>query len=586
MIEELRIRGIGVIDEACVELSPGLTVITGETGAGKTMVLSGLELLRGGRADTGMLRDSDGSAEVDAVVQIAVTGADSGTALLVEQFEELGLDAPQDGVLITRRTVAASGRSRAYLDSRPVPVSALAQVWSHIATVHGQMDQARLREPAWQREMIDRFGGSTLVDVRDRYQQTWRQWQQASDELEQARSGAQEAERTAALLRLGIAEIDEVAPEVGEDSALDAQAAVLTHAGSLRDGAMAARGWLSGTGDDIDAAAALTRIAKAREELATIVHVDDRVRELADRVAAALVDIGDIAGELGEYIRGLDADPARQAWVEERRAKLSALRKSYGSSIDEVLRWRAEAAEQIEAFDSGAGRIEELQAQVAELAQLASVQAQDLSALRRQAAQTMTAAVHAELAELAMPEAMLQVEIDSTTDPISLHAHGGDTISITLVPHKGATARPIGKGASGGELSRLALAFEVALVDSAPVPTMIFDEVDAGVGGAVAVEVGRRLARLSHSVQVVVVTHLPQVAAFADRHLVVTKSGDGSVTSADVTKVEGGDRVAELVRMLSGLEGSATGAAHAQELLELARTEAGGAPLRPGTGAR
>ncbi|HEV8023765.1 MAG TPA: hypothetical protein VGP37_02630, partial [Candidatus Nanopelagicales bacterium] len=268
------------------------------------------------------------------------------------------------------------------------------------------------------------------------------------------------------------------------------------------------------------------------------------------------------------------------------RAKLTALRKSYGSSIDDVLRWRAEAAAQIETFDSGAGRIEELQAQVAELAQLASAQAQELSALRRQAAQTMTASVHAELAELAMPDARLHVEIDSTTDPASLHSHGGDAISITLIPHKGASARPIGKGASGGELSRLALAFEVAMVDSAPVPTMVFDEVDAGVGGAVAVEVGRRLARLSRSVQVVVVTHLPQVAAFADRHLVVTKSGDGSVTSADVIAVEGADRVGELVRMLSGLEGSATGAAHAQELLNLARAEAGGAPLRPGTGPR
>lgn len=586
MIEELRICGIGVIDEARVELDPGLTVITGETGAGKTMVLSGLELLRGGRADTGVLRDADGSAEVDAVVQIPATGDSSDGGWFVEQFEELGLDAPEDGVLITRRTVAAGGRSRAYLGSRPVPVSALAQVWSHIATVHGQMDQARLREPAWQRNMVDRFGASALARVRDRYQQTWRRWQHSRAELEQAQSGAQEAERTAALLRLGIAEIDEVAPEVGEDSALDAQAAVLTHAGALRDGVMAARGWLSGAGDDVDAAAALTRIAKAREELATIIQVDDRVRELADRLTASLTEIGDIDGELGEYVRGLDADPARQAWVEERRAKLTALRKSYGSSIDDVLRWRAEAAAQIETFDSGVGRIEELQAQVAELAQLASAQAQELSALRRQAAQTMTASVHAELAELAMPDARLHVEIDSTTDPASLHSHGGDAITITLIPHKGASARPIGKGASGGELSRLALAFEVAMVDSAPVPTMVFDEVDAGVGGAVAVEVGRRLARLSRSVQVVVVTHLPQVAAFADRHLVVTKSGDGSVTSADVIAVEGADRVGELVRMLSGLEGSATGAAHAQELLNLARAEAGGAPLRPGTGPR
>jgi ATPase involved in DNA repair len=206
--------------------------------------------------------------------------------------------------------------------------------------------------------------------------------------------------------------------------------------------------------------------------------------------------------------------------------------------------------------------------------------------LRRAAAERLLASVHEELAHLAMPEARLDVSITSSNEPQALTANGGDVVAITLMPHAGASARPIGKGASGGELSRLALAFEVALADSAPVGTMVFDEVDAGVGGAVAVEVGRRLARLSRHVQVVVVTHLPQVAAFADRHLVVTKSGDGAVTSADVVAVEGPDRVAELVRMLSGLEGSATGAAHAEELLEVARAEAGGAALPAGERSR
>ena len=580
MIEEVRIRGIGVIDEACVQFAPGLTVITGETGAGKTMVLSGLDLLRGGRAEAGMLRDGGAGAEVDAVVSV------DGSSVLLGDFEQLGLSEPEDGAVITRRTIAPGGRSRAYLDARPVPVSTLAQVWSRIVAVHGQMDQAKLREASWQRAMVDRFGGVKLAAALEGYVETWQGWQQARRELEQLRAGAQEAERQATLLRLGIAEIDDVSPESGEDVSLDAEAAVLAHAGALRDGAVAARAKLSGSGDEIDAAAAITRLAGAREELAAIADIDERVRELSARVESVLTECVDVDGELSDYVRQLDADPARQAWVEERRSRLSALRKSYGDTIEDVLRWRADAAEQISAADTSTERIEQLSLAVEELAQAASRQAEELSALRREAAERLVESVHQELTHLAMPEARLDVALTSTSEPQLLNAHGGDTVAITLVPHAGASARPIGKGASGGELSRLALAFEVALADSASVPTMVFDEVDAGVGGAVAVEVGRRLARLARHVQVVVVTHLPQVAAFADKHLVVTKSGDGSVTSADVVAVEGPDRVAELVRMLSGLEGSATGAAHAEELLEVARAEAGGAPRPAGKRAR
>jgi len=577
MIEELRISGIGVIDEACVELDPGLTVITGETGAGKTMVLSGLDLLRGARADVGVLRDAAGSAEVDAVVALGGRLSTDGRAAVGEQFEELGLSWPDDDALITRRTVSAAGRSRAYLSGRPAPVSALAAVWSHLVAVHGQMDQARLREAAWQRNMVDRFGGASLLRVRDEYSRVWREWQQVKAELAALRAGAQEAERTANLLRLAIAEIDEVDPQPGEDAALDAEAAVLAHAGSLRDAAQSAREQLSGSGDDIaiDAGAALTAIAKAKDALGAIAHVDERLAELAARIESLVNEVADVEAELGDYLRGLDADPARQAHVEERRARLAGLRKSYGATIDDVLRWRAESAQQIAAVDHSEERIAELAAREDELARQASAAAVELSKERSTAADALAQAVQVELAALAMPEAQLHIDVVSASDSGSLTEHGGDAVQMSLIPHAGAAARPIGKGASGGELSRLALAFEVALAGGAPVPTMVFDEVDAGVGGAVAVEVGRRLARLSKHVQVLVVTHLPQVAAFADRHLVVTKGSDGAVTSADVVAVDGADRVAELVRMLSGLEGSATGAAHAEELLEVARQEAG-----------
>ena len=569
MIEELRIQGIGVIDEALLSFSPGFTVITGETGAGKTMILSGLELLRGARLDSGQLRDATSGAEVDAVVTLDDAHRSGVTSVL----DEMGVPLDDDAVIV-RRTVATQGKSRAHVAGRPVPLSALGDVWAALLAVHGQADQARLREATWQRVVVDRFGGPALAGQLKAYEQTWQQWQQVRRELQDLRSSAEERERTSALLRLGIAEIDEVAPQVGEDEALDVEAGVLAHAGALREVAVAARMVLSGSEEDIDPTAVLTRVAQARESLDSIAHVDERLAALAKRVATLTTEVVDIDAELGDYLRTLDADPERQAWVEARRSRLAALRKSFGASIDEVLRWRDESAEQVAAFDDSAERIAELEAGRDELAQRAREQAAALSTSRTAAAAALANAVEAELGGLAMTDARVLIEM--TSDSETLRAHGADTVTISLVPHAGASPRPIGKGASGGELSRLALAFEVALAGDSPVPTMVFDEVDAGIGGAVAVEVGRRLSRLAQHVQVIVVTHLPQVAAFADRHLVVTKGTDGSVTSATVRETEGDDRVKELVRMLSGLEESTTGAAHARELLELAALERGG----------
>lgn len=566
VIEELRIQGIGVIDEARLEFAPGLNVITGETGAGKTMILSGLELLRGARAEAGQLRDADAGAEVDAVVAID----DANQLVVAQALDELAVPV-EDDALIIRRTVAPQGRSRAHVAGRPVPLSALADVWQHLLAVHGQADQARLRESAWQREVVDRFGGKAVSDKRRAYELAWSELQDLRRELLELKGSAEERARSAALLRLGIAEIDDVAPEVGEDEALDAEAAVLAHAGALRDAALTVRAALSGVGDDIDPSAVLTRLAQARESLDSVADVDERLAVLATRVAALTNEVVDIDAELGDYLRSLDADPQRQAWVEERRGRLAALRKSFGATLEEVLRWREDSAAQVSAVDNSAERIEHLSQREKELSSQVEQLARGLSAERSRAAGELVAAVEQELQALAMPDARVAIEV--VCDLASLRSHGADAIAISLVPHPGASPRAIGKGASGGELSRLALAFEVAMAGHSPVPTMVFDEVDAGVGGAVAVEVGRRLARLATRAQVIVVTHLPQVAAFADRHLVVTKNTDGSVTSATVRVTEGDDRVKELVRMLSGLEESTTGAAHARELLALASGE-------------
>ena len=566
MIEELRIQGIGVIDEARLTFSPGLTVITGETGAGKTMILSGLELLRGARLDAGQLRDADAGAEVDAVVVID----DTHRSRVEQALDEIGVPADDDALII-RRTIAPQGKSRAHVAGRPVPLAALSDVWATLIAVHGQADQARLRESTWQRRIVDRFGDADVAAASHAYDLTWNEWQHTRQELQDLRANAEERERTAALLRLGIAEIDDVAPESGEDEALDAEAAVLAHAGALRDAALLARSVLSGVEDDIDPSAVITRLASARDALDSVADVDERLAVLAKRMIALANEVADVDAELGDYLRSLEADPHRQAWVEERRSRLTALRKSFGATIDDVLRWRAESAEQVAAFDDSGERIDALVTLEGQLSDRARKQAAELSGLRQMAATALAQAVQVELRSLAMADASVVIDVQSDLE--DLRAHGADTVTISLVPHAGAAPRPIGKGASGGELSRLALAFEVASVGDAPVPTMVFDEVDAGIGGAVAVEVGRRLARLARHVQVVVVTHLPQVAAFADRHLVVTKGTDGSVTSATVRETEGEDRVKELVRMLSGLEESSTGAAHARELLDVATKE-------------
>lgn len=566
MIEELRIQGIGVIDEARLEFAPGLNVITGETGAGKTMILSGLELLRGARVDSGQLRNSDAGAEVDAVVGID----DSCRPAVANALDEFAVPIEDEAVVI-RRTVSQQGRSRAHVAGRPAPVSLLTDLWQHLLAVHGQADQVRLREAAWPREVVDRFGGQAVAQARKEYLDSWTELQAVRRELQELRDSADERARAATLLRLGIAEIDEVDPQVGEDEALDAEAAVLAHAGALRDATLAVRATLSGAGDDIDPTAVLTQLARARESLDSVASVDERLAAMTTRVAAVVNEVADLDAELSDYLRSLDADPHRQAWVEERRSRLATLRKSFGATLEEVLQWRKVSAAEVTAVDNSSEQIEQLSAREAELLAQAKAQAEELSSQRSQAAQGLVVAVERELQALAMPDARVVIDIES--DVTSLSIYGADSISVSLVPHPGASPRPIGKGASGGELSRLALAFEVAMAGDSPVPTMVFDEVDAGVGGAVAVEVGRRLARLADRTQVIVVTHLPQVAAFANRHLVVEKNTDGSVTSATVRETEGEDRVRELVRMLSGLEESTTGAAHARELLALAATE-------------
>jgi DNA repair protein RecN (Recombination protein N) len=569
-LTELRIRGLGAIDDVTLELGDGLTVVTGETGAGKTMVVTGLTLLFGGRADPGRVR-ANGRAGVEGRLALP---ADSP---VWERAADAGADPDDDGTLILARTVSAEGRSRAHLGGRSVPVGVVAELAEGLLAVHGQSDQLRLSRPAEQRRALDRYAGTGHLELLDRYREAYGRWRQLAGDLERRRRQARELAQAADVLRHGLEEIEAVGPQQGEDDELDAQARRLSDADALRAAADEARTALVGDvtgdlGDDLpqDASAAL-----AIAERALAASDDPTLVMLAQDLNDAVAVVSDVAGQLATYVADLDADPARLAEVMDRRAAITALVRKYadvGEGVAGVLAWAEDARRRLDELDVSDEALEALEAaRDAARAEVDDLGAQ-VSAGRRAAADGFAAEVGRELAGLAMKSARVSFAIDS--DPDAPGPEGIDEVALLMAAHPGAPPRPVHKGASGGELSRVMLAIEVVFAGADPVPVMVFDEVDAGVGGQAAGEIGRRLARLARQHQVVVVTHLAQVAAFADTHLVVDKSPDtgAGVTATDIRAVDGEDRVRELARMLSGLTDSDTGQAHARELLAVAAT--------------
>jgi DNA repair protein RecN (Recombination protein N) len=630
MLEEIRIRGLGVISDAVLELGPGLTVVTGETGAGKTMVVTGLALLFGGRADSSRLRAGVDSASVEGRLLV---GEGSPAALVVT---EAGGDLDSDGSLVLRRVITAAGRSRAVAGGASVPATVLARLAEDLLAVHGQSDQQRLTQPAEQRLTLDRFAGVDLQDCRAAFGQ----WRAAAAELTRRTGAARELAREAELLQHGLDEIARVAPQPGEDVELAALAARLEHSDALRIAARTAHAALLGDPDDPvgDTPDVQTLIAAASRALGQVAGTDAALDQLTGRLAELAAAATDIGSDLAGYQAQLEADPARLAAVHERRAALNGLIRRYGAGpigdaggrfgdagtrygasggIEAVLDWAAEAEQRLAAADTSDEALAALAAERDHAAARFTELAAEVSGQRRLAAEKLSELITAELAGLAMAAATVRVQVrprhpaESAPQvviggqPVGAGPDGVDEVEITLRPHPDAPALPVQRGASGGELSRVMLAIEVALAGADPVPTMVFDEVDAGVGGRAAVEIGRRLARLARNHQVVVVTHLAQVAAFADRHLVVDKSiaeaaegpaaegpaaggpstetaktakaaepakPAGGVTRSDIRSVTGADRLAELARMLAGND-SAVAREHAAQLLDAARED-------------
>jgi len=618
MLEEVRITGLGVINDALLELSPGFTALTGETGAGKTMVVTGLGLLFGGRGDPSRVRPGAQRASVEGRLRTDPRGK------VAQQVEEAGGDLDEDGTLVLTRTVSGEGRSRAFAGGRSVPVSLLTYLADDLVAVHGQSDQQQLLKPGRQRESLDKYAGGVLAEVLADYQRAYQRHRKVHDELSTLTAQARDRAAEAGELRAGLADIEKLNPAAGEAAALRAEEERLANADSLNAAATTAHEALLGdptAGDNgMDA---VTLLGHARRALDGVRRHDTEIDGVATRLSDAAYLVSEVAAELASYIQGIDADPARLAAVQERRASLARVIRLYGpggvnahingtpvqlgaaappdaeqdaadggapdgdagpgapgepgagalfaaeepDDIAYVLEWARLAAGRVTELDGDDDTIVALTAEEAELSAQVTDLAGRLSRLRAEAGERFADDVTAELTALAMPHARVSVALTPLAEP---GPHGADDVEIRLASNPGAPALPLHKGASGGELSRVMLAIEVVFAGADPVPTFVFDEVDAGVGGKAAVEIGRRLAKLARLAQVIVVTHLPQVAAFADNHLVVAKSSDGSITSTSVIRLEHEARVRELSRMLAGLEDSEFGQAHAAELLAMA----------------
>jgi len=563
VIEEIRIRDLGVIAEAQLPVGPGFTAITGETGAGKTMVVTALGLLLGARADSGAVRAGSSGAAVEARWLIPDDGP------VAVRVREAGGDLDPVGEaraeLIVGRSVSVEGRSRATVGGRSVPVGVLDELGGQLVVVHGQSEQLRLRSAGAQRDAVDRFGGVELLHALDLYRDRYSNWLSATGQLETLIAERDRRAQEAEELRLSLAEIEELAPRRGELAELAELAERLGNLEELRQAAVTARESISAQySDAIDAAG---RVDEARHALDRVAAHDTALAPVVDALAAARDALVDASAQLSGYLSSLDAESARELdAVQERRAALTALTRRHGRELDEIIQWYETAGQRLVELDADEERIASLERSATIAQQATDEAAVRLSELRATAAVELASRVSAELGALAMPDARLVVEVTER----ELGATGRDHVAILLQPHPGAEPRPLGRGASGGELSRVMLAIEVVLAASDPVPTFVFDEVDAGVGGGAAIEIGRRLARLAEHAQVIVVTHLAQVAAFASHHLVVVKGSDGQVTASDVRLLEGAQRTAEMARLLSGLPDSSTGLAHAEELLALA----------------
>lgn len=549
LISSLTIRNIGVISSAELQLGRGFTALTGETGAGKTMVLTALGLLMGDRADTGRVRTGEKQLFVEGVIGLE-------DPALIKRLEELGAEI-EAGELIVNRSVSYEGRSRAALGGASVPVSQLEEIFEELVAVHGQSEQLKLRSNSAQREALDGFSPE-IAKARASYQQVFAQYRELSARLERMRSASESDRFKLERIRERLSQIEKVSPNPGEIDELSEQIERLSNVESLREAAVRAREALSSE----DALAAGELIGVARKALET--QNDPILAELYQRLGEVGSLISEANVDLSSYLSQLEADPERLNKLLSRKAELVGLERSLGAGIDELLASIPALQAELLDIDNSDEQIERLEMQLEATLSQAAFAARELTEARQKAAKQVSELVSAELTQLAMGGSRFEIGISPLSD---LELSGNDRVEFLLASHPGAEPRPLSKGASGGELSRIMLALELVLASEKSVPTMVFDEVDAGVGGQAALELAKRLKKLSESTQVIVVTHLAQVAALADHQIRVSKDSSGDITITTVEELTLAEREVEIARMLSGSPDSESAISHAKELL-------------------
>lgn len=552
MIRSVRIRGLGVIDETVLEPSSALTAVTGETGAGKTMVVTGIGLLLGDKADTGLVRHGCDRAVVEAVLDTPDAG----------RVSELG-GTVEDGEVICARHIT-SRRSRALLGGAQVTASQLAHIVGDQVTIHGQSEQVRLVDAARQLDVVDRAAGDELAGYLSRHAQLWSEFRAASQRLQRLNEDRAGAEMEREVLTRRVGEVDAVDPKPHEDDDLIAEMAGLQAAQSIRESLNKADVLLNGVETSTGPQpGALALLEQAVHELDGTGDADPHAAELAERARQMSYDLTDLAASVAGHAARAEADPQRLEELGGRLAAIQRLLRARTTTLDDLLDSTAADRHRLAELDPGATDLDSLGQQVEQLRSELRRSADHMSAVRRRTAVRLAAEVRPELAALAMPHARLEFRVE----PAPMGPRGADSVTIMLAANPGSDLAPLAKAASGGELSRVRLALEVVVAQPQVPQTFVFDEIDSGVGGAVGIEIGRRLRQLARRHQVIVVTHLAQVAAFADTHVVITKASDGAVTSSGLREVTGSDREIELSRMMSGMVDSESGLEHAHDLL-------------------
>ena len=564
-LEEISIRSIGVIEHSTLEISPGLTVLTGETGAGKTMILTALNLILGGKSDSSLVRKGS--------ERLVASGSFSVPRSLQNSFEENGLQV-EDGQLILTRTVNADGKSKATSNAIAVPSSVLAAASENLVEVHAQAANLNMTKSAKQRDLLDRFGGKALNSALMNYQSELANYHDLKSRISAMKKSIDSRDAQLVELREFAAVMGKLKLERGELQEITTEIGRLSSVEDLRLAAQSASSVI-----EEEESGSLTTLGITRKSLDSVRAKDPQIEELYQRVSEAFFLVDDAKSVLASYISNLEADPARLEYLNSRKAETNALIKKYGgaqSADDELIALieRFESSKNaIADLEGGDERLKELETELVGIKKKLVTAAKSLTSLRSENAAKLSKEVTKEIQQLSMPHTSFHCQVQSA-DYNALResdftALGCDEIAMLIQGHKDGPLVPLAKGASGGEMSRVMLALEVVLAATHPVGTYVFDEVDAGVGGKAAIEVGRRLHALSKHAQVIVVTHLPQVAAWADSHFVVTKNSDGSVTESNVTKVVKEDRIEEIARMLAGMESSVSAREHATELLEL-----------------